>query len=805
MEHDENAEADKEELERDPYADRKSVAYWKRFIKAGKAAAKRNHWPSAKAAWKEYECAERDRSTSGTTEEDEYAGSSTIYWEACEYLKPAYYSRPPKITTKRQVEIDDTMANLMCKITVRLGEYLKCESDYDATMQASVDDFIHAGKAAPQVKYSFDIEERPARVPLMPTQEQVVDPDGVAYPSFATEQGEEWLEQVEQDEGGYFGMMTEQVEVNKKIEILPLPFDDVIHTPTARHWGEVKELAYYFCLSRAEAEAVFAPEVIKNIKWIERKVEGSKEDRDSEDDQYSEEKDLLGDYVEGYECYCKHTGNVYWFSEQYTDGFLHKEEDTNKLKNFFPQTKFIISSKPRKSLYPTPRHKRLKAISDQLAELEEKERELISSIERRAIVAGNDDLIAALNSSRDTYVIAENISALLEKGGLDGLVLWIPLGELVESLKETIELKQQKVTEYFTKFGIPDLLRGASDPRETLGAQMLKATAVNDRFKLEKRMVYEMCRESLELMVDLALEKFSDEEIGAIVGAQFFDKGEKAIFPQALMRLRNDESRAIAINIDIDSLSFVDEQIRANETAAVSQTVMQGFQNIAQTMQINPQAGAVLLRVMLHLLEITPTGRDIQEETKNVVDSMIEQAMQPPPQQPPPPDYEMMKIQLQSQKQQVDAALKSRDIEVKQLKAMLENQKDQADFSLNKQMQDFLMQIEAIRIQIDQFKAQAAVAESAQEERRLAEQVGNERFVAMLEAQTKRLLGPDGEGKGPPIVVNNVMSPKPMAKKTVRIEEDTSGNMRLIEETTHEQSMPITVDENGNATLAEDI
>ena len=781
---DENAEAGRDELEKDPYADRKTVAYWKRFIRAGKAAAKRSHWPAAHKAWKEYEFTDHIKVTSGSTIGDEEMTASSIYWEACEYLKPAYYSRPPKLTTQRNFEIDDVIANVMSKITVRLGEYLKCESDYDATMQASVDDFIHAGKAAPQVKYSFDIEERPVRVPLMPqTAPQMFNEGEVPQPSFVTEQGEEWLEEVSQDEMGYFGMSIEQAEINKKIDILPLPFDDVIHTPTARHWGEVKDVAYYFCLSRAEAEAVFAPEVIKEIKWIEQKSKDAK-DRDEEGEGFSEEKELLGDYVEGYECYCKHTGNVYWVSEQFHGGFLHKEEDTNRLKGFFPQTKFIISSKPRKSLYPTTRHRRLKHISDQLAELEEKELDLISAIERRAIVAGNEELVAALNSSRDTYIIADNIQGLLEKGGLQGMVLWIPVQELVESLKETIELKQQKTTEYFTKFGIPDLLRGASDPRETLGAQMLKAGAVNDRFKLEKRMVYEMCRESLELMIDLALEKFDDNEIATIVGLQFFDENEKQMFGPALERLRNDESRAVAIDIDIDSLSFVDEQIRANETATVSQTILGGFQNIAQVMGINPQAGAVLLRVLMHMLEVTPTGRDIQEETKNVVDAMIEQAMQPPPQAPPPPDYEMMKLQLQGQKQQMDGALKSRELEQKEMKLALESQvegaKHQLDTfkaQLDQMGQQFLMQMESIRVQIEQYKAQAQVAESAQEERRLAEEVSNQRFVALLEAQK-----PQPPIIPPPAPVNITVEASKPAKRKGYIQYTDQGAELIVEE-----------------------
>ena len=256
------------------------------------------------------------------------------------------------------------------------------------------------------------------------------------------------------------------------------------------------------------------------------------------------------------------------------------------------------------------------------------------------------------------------------------------------------------------------------------------------------------------------------------------------MFGPALERLRNDESRAVAIDIDIDSLSFVDEQIRANETATVSQTILGGFQNIAQVMGINPQAGAVLLRVLMHMLEVTPTGRDIQEETKNVVDAMIEQAMQPPPQAPPPPDYEMMKLQLQGQKQQMDGALKSRELEQKEMKLALESQvegaKHQLDTfkaQLDQMGQQFLMQMESIRVQIEQYKAQAQVAESAQEERRLAEEVSNQRFVALLEAQK-----PQPPIIPPPAPVNITVEASKPAKRKGYIQYTDQGAELIVEE-----------------------
>jgi len=91
---------------------------------------------------------------------------------------------------------------------------------------------------------------------------------------FTNEAGIIWEDEVLADEQGFYGLETEQVRVNKKIRIAPICYDDILHTPTAKNEAEIREQAYYFCLTKNEAKAAFDEEIVESISWKTRKNGG---------------------------------------------------------------------------------------------------------------------------------------------------------------------------------------------------------------------------------------------------------------------------------------------------------------------------------------------------------------------------------------------------------------------------------------------------------------------------------------------------------------------------------------------------
>jgi hypothetical protein len=775
--------------------ERGSLSYWKRWLRAAKKARER-HLEDSKNAYAEYEHQSSDSSDNLNRK------SAPLYWSASKTLEPALYAKTPEVRSRRRNSIFNPITGLACSIAEKVGNYyIEC-SEFDSTMESFVCDSIHADKASLQVKYSADLE--PARINLIPMADSFVMEDGVPFDG-----------EVLQDEMGYFALSeTEKVATNKKIKIIPLPFDEVLHTPEARYNHEITEKAYFFSLSEYEAKKRFSEEVLARIQWKEKK--GEKDERSYlEKEEHSPCK-----IVEGWECWDLVSKKVYWVTDQLEMDFLDVKDDPYKLSKFFPDTDFVISSKPSKDLYPRPVYVRLKQTIEEAHKSKNKIHGLIDSIERVCLVDGaNEELIYALNAARSgEYVAVTNLQSMLEKGGLESAIYWVPVKELVDAVSELVELESKFKADISEWFGVPDVLRGGLDPTGNAELAQMNQTAAHDRFRLHKKKIAKAASDAIALSIDMALELLTPEEIAQIIEFQGLSPEEQQIFPQALELLKSDKERMLAIDIDTDSMTFVNEQMKSEQMNQVAATLTNGFTQISQMAQIDPAIAGVALQALLSSLEAMPLGRKFQEGVSKAGGQLLDKLQNPPPPPPPPPDYEAMKLEIQSQKNQIQAQkneaesmLKDREIRVnemlvslkeveifnKQAKEAQEIELKAVRLQLDKAIESFMMQIESVktsfeanRIQLEEYKTIKMAEEAAMEENRLAREsyleemrVNREMDKALLqtivETQTAQA---EQAQKAPPVVVKLEMPKAKKKKGKITFDEQGNGAVEIDEE-----------------------
>ena len=169
----ENKSHEKTEKETESTNPRDTVNFWKKWIKSAKKAGER-HASETRDAWREYEGSSISVTNSivETTKEKE---SYPIYWASVKTLEPAYYSRTPKITSKRTFDVEDETARVASILVERLGSFLVENSNFDSAMQSAVLDFIHGDKATVQVNYSVEIIEDNNRINLYEVQSEQGD------------------------------------------------------------------------------------------------------------------------------------------------------------------------------------------------------------------------------------------------------------------------------------------------------------------------------------------------------------------------------------------------------------------------------------------------------------------------------------------------------------------------------------------------------------------------------------------------------------------------------------------------------
>lgn len=754
---------------------RDSYEWWMRWIQSAKKAAER-HWRDAKESWDEYENA---------AESKDAPSQYPIFWSSVKTMEPAYYSRTPDIMTEREFDIKDDIAITACLITERLAQGLLKQFDLDAVMQAVVGDFIHADKTSLQVIFESDTEEVMQRAIVTQSAENpevYLDDQGLPY------EGE-----IFQDENGFFAQMPVQNVISKRIYLAALPYDEVLHTPRAKTEAEITEKAYYFCLTEDAARMRFPAEVCDEIQWRSSAAlsKGLKEERTTSDGDVLPEK-----YIEGWECYSKVTKRIYWWSDQFKGKFLDTRGDEWKLKGFFPSTNFAISSKPSKNLYPTPAFKHLKPLLRSLTEEQSKVFQLLDAIDPRALVdSGQPELMHALMSRGNKWIGAKNMQSLTDKGGVNGCMYFLPVEQFTNALSTITTLEDRFKNDFFEWFGVPDILRGATDPVETATSQELKVSAAHDRFKFSKKQIAAQVRDGIRLMVDLALEFFDEQEMRDFVGYQYMDEADQARFTPAFMMLKSDKQRTIRIDIDTDTMSFADEQMRSKQIGEASQMVTKGLAEVAKMVDTAPDAARVGMKALLMSLERLSLGRKFQDGVRQTLEQVIEKA-ENPPQSPPPPDYEMLKIQNEQAKLQQDGqikmqefALEERRIALDERKEIVAEQIEQVKVEFQNALDSALLQIENQRVQIEQFKAQMQARESEMEEIRLARVTDLAAYQQAV--QTAQTTAP-AEPQAPMIIqvpspqmpaINlNVEAGRQTRKRATVVEDPMTGQMQIISE-----------------------
>lgn len=737
-----------------------SCLFWHRWIDHAKRNAKKELWADAAEAWSEYELGAYNKTTIEGTGEQPRFNVYPLWWSSIKTLQPAYYSRTPVPVGHVRFNLNDPVARTGAQIAERLAAYGLETSPFDVVMQDVVMDFLVSDWGITRVHLEGEEKERERRIALQQSGEDEYREEGAS---------EAYLGEVMRDAEGFFYNTMEKYTENNRCYPVHVPYDEVLMTPAAKCWEEVDEIAYRFCYSKAEAMAMF-PDIPE--EELPLRTRGQKKDP-YEYEEEDEDKQLKEEFVEGWEIWHKPTKRVRWVSMDYHKGLLKEVDDPYKLKGFFPSPPPLIGTKRRKKMYGRPAFQYLKPLLAETHECMERVFKLFKAVRRRAIVDASlredfEPLIAELDESE--YLFVQGMQGIIERGGLANLIQQLPVGELSGALAELANLLAMFENKFNELFGLPDIMRGVSDPLETAKAQEIKSFSASNRFRFQMNQVAEHARCVLELLVDLKLNAYPTEHLARICGYQFLDQEDQIRFLPALQMIRDDMERCIRVDIETDSTSYINEAMDQANRNAVIQTVNGGLEAVSQ---MPPPLMALGLKTVLYALSGMRKGKDLHDEVQDDMAKLIQQALQPP-EGPPPPDYDAMKLQLEQAKlEQKNSELQFKAM-MQQSELQLRAQKQQADaqlaqlkLQLESQAQGFYEWTEQLRLNLEQqgmniqeYKARIQGTESMLEEKRLADEVQVNAIAALRPEPVQEQQPP---APGATVIINNQATPEPSA------------------------------------------
>lgn len=646
------AQAGEEDYKDETKKGKPNIQFWISQLEAAKAAKKR--WEeSSKRAWDEYLGGKADRLPIRDQDNKTPPSRYPIFWSSIKTIQPMLYSQTPKEDIEKVFDdLEDNIARLGSLSLERLSKYLKRMAPFDRVQYATRDDFIMTGKTTNRVCFDSNIKQEPKKKYYVQT--QAMGPDGVPMPVWVDSEGTPMPQDapIGQDETGvYIEIMEESIDYTK-VELLPVNYQDYLHTPNARHWEEIDWIAFKSLMDKDECIDTFGKEQAEKIKYLTYS-------RQEEKDGSPEEKGSLPiQFACIWEIWNRKKKEVYWMADGYTEDFLtplnYEGGDPYELCGFFPCPPFMLGTTGPDHLYPVPDFVQLEPIILQLHGMAQRLRRLVRAVRRRGVYDESVEELKRLEDETDEaeFLGVANFKELIGDGGLEAIVKYFPVETIVqatEQMAQIIALYEEKFNELY---GIPDILRGASDPTETAAAQQLKGHFLSVRASMIQKEFQRLVRDDLELMCDLALKKFPEEKLIQIMGVRRWSPEDQQYWPQVLLLLRDDQERKIRINIETDSTITMNQQAEMAQRNELAQSFFQGLSAVAQVSQNSPEAVPAAFQVLLLAIQGLPKGKEVEQTLRQTAMQM----MQPKEQQPDPA---MMKAQadVQANQQKLQAQL----------------------------------------------------------------------------------------------------------------------------------------------------
>lgn len=297
-------------------------------------------------------------------------------------------------------------------------------------------------------------------------------------------------------------------------------------------------------------------------------------------------------------------------------------------------------------------------------------------------------------------------------------------------MKELYVQREQIKQTIYEVTGLSDVLRGATDPRETLGAQQLKAQSGSQRLSQRQNKVAKFCRDLIRIKAEIICRHFTSENLSLMTGIQ--------VTPEIEQILRNEMLRSYRIDIETDSTIRADVARSQEQMSNFLQGTAQYASAMAPVLQLAPGATAPIVEIYAAFARQFKLGKSAED----ALEKLSQAAAQP---QPEKPDPEQQKMQAQMQMEQSKMQMQQAS---EQAKAQRETEKQQADLQfmgakaqLDMQIKQMDMQIKQLDLQVKQQMAEIELQKAAAELDLKRESMRLDQEAKVYDIQTRREMG----------------------------------------------------------------
>lgn len=565
-------------------------------------------------------------------------------------MQTALMNQVPQPTVNREFkDPQDDVGRVACEILERaISSHNNRNFKMANILKQIVQDMLVPGAGGSWHTYKADIETKKQE----PTeQEKIVNPQAEAL------EYDEVVSEALKDEYVYW--------------------EDILWSP-ARCWEEVRWIARKVYMTRDKLIERFGKDVGKRVglDYTPKKNESQ-----------VETKNPVFQQACIYEIWDKDSEKIYWYSKAYVEGLLDEQDDFLELDDFFPCPKPLFSTISNGQLIPIPDYEYAR---DQYRELNEINTR-IALLVRACRVAGVYDKSSGAvtqvlsNATENVLVPVDQWAAFAEKGGLKGVMDFLPLDQIVATLDQLVKNREDVKQQIYEVTGMSDIIRGASKASETLGAQKIKAQYASMRIQERQKNVVEYCSTAFDIQIQLMRKHMDTNEIVKLAQVQFMAEDQQLI-QQALQLIKNPEF-VLRCRVESDTLSDIDFQAEKQDRLDYMMTITNYLKETMQTIQTDPLLGPFLMQLLQFSLAGFKIGKKFEGELDRTFSSIQQKLANP---QPPKPTPEQQKAQAQIQLMQQEGQFKqqehAQDLQFKGQEQQLKLAGKQQEAAVNQQI-----------------------------------------------------------------------------------------------------------------------
>ena len=417
---------------------------------------------------------------------------------------------------------------------------------------------------------------------------------------------------------------------------------------------------------------------------------------DTTEEGQSDEEDSPWQKAEIWEIWDKERRQVVWLSPGY-DKVLDTQPDPLGLSGFYPCPPFFLANQTTSLYVPTSDFTLAQDLYNEIDTLQTR----ISVITEAVKVVGVYDRSAEgiqrmFKEGTDNDLIpVDNWALFAEKGGIEGQIDWVPIGEISETLLRLRELRDEAIGLLQQVTGMSDIMRGQLGGQyEGVGQSELKAKFGSVRVQALQDEFANFASDLLQLKAEIIGLHFSPESIARY--ANVSSTWDMEYVPAAIQLIKQPDEAKLRVEVKPESLSMVDYAQLKQERTDYLTSMASYLSSVGPIIKEAPAAKPLFLEMMKWGLAGFKGSNDIE----GVVDKAIAAAEKESPQSS---DGEAEKEQAKSQGQMQLEQLKHQNA-MEQLQA-----KAQADMALREHDAQFDNQKRQMEMQAEMAELQAAM------------------------------------------------------------------------------------------------